>query len=318
MTHRLPLSPELSCPLDGATLLFEPKEVSVKIVTVDIGGTRTRVARWERGALHDRRSFATGNLDELIATVRVVAPEGFDALGISFAGALDMRTGKILSAPNAKGWQELNLPDVLSHRMGCPVFLANDANCAALGELTAGCRAEDFVYVTWSTGIGGGLVSDGRVLWGNSGMAGEIGHTVIWPDGPPCACGKRGCLEAVAAGAGIARVAQEQLGQQLTAEEVISRAVRGDTSAQGIVADACRAMGQGLAVLSELLEPELLVLGGGITQSWAYLGPQVEHTLNDLARKPPPIRLTSLGDDIGLYGAAALPEHWPQRWKRAP
>ncbi len=293
-------------------------EVAVKVVAVDIGGTRTRVARWEKGSLHERRSFPTGNLEDLIAGVGAVAPEGFDAVGIAFAGALDMRTGRILNAPNVKHWQHFNLPQVLGHRLGSPVFLGNDANCAALGELTAGCRAEDFAYVTWSTGIGGGLVSGGKVLWGNTGMAGELGHTVLWPDGPECECGKRGCLEAVAAGSGIARIAREHLGERLTAEEVVARARSGDTAAQEIVSDACRALGQGLAVLSELLEPELLVLGGGITQSWAYLGPEVERTLHRLTRNTSRLRLTTLGDDISLYGAAALPEHWPHGWKQNP
>ncbi|MFO8034862.1 MAG: ROK family protein [Candidatus Bipolaricaulota bacterium] len=286
----------------------------MSVVAVDIGGTQTRVARLEGGRLNDRRAFPTQDLDVLIAAIAAVDPDGLDAVGIAFAGALDMRRGCILNSPNLKGWQDLNLPAELGKRLGRPVYLGNDASCAALGELTRGSRARDFAYVTWSTGIGGGFVSGGRVLWGSTGMAAEVGHIVLWPDGPLCDCGKHGCLEAIASGTGIRRLTQEKMGSALSAEETVARAQKGERIPEEIVETACRAMAQGLAIVSELLEPEVLVLGGGITRSWAYLGTKVERALSAMARSAPPLRLTELGDDVGLYGAAALPEHWPEHW----
>ncbi len=286
----------------------------MSVVAVDMGGTQTRVAHLAGGRLHRRKAFPTRDVDTLVAAIGAVAPRGPYAVGIAFAGALDMRRGRILNSPNLREWQDLDLPQELGSRLGRPVYLANDASCAALGELTRGFRARDFAYVTWSTGIGGGFVSGGRVLWGNTGMAAEVGHIVLRPDGPLCDCGKHGCLEAIAAGAGIRRLTRERMGSALSAEETVARARAGEKVPADIVNTACRAFAQGLSIVSELLEPEVLLLGGGITLSWDYLGPKVERALRAFSRNAPPVRLTELGDDVGLYGAAALPEHWPEEW----
>jgi len=138
-----------------------------------------------------------------------------------------------------------------------------------------------------------------------------VGHLVLWPEGPPCRCGKRGCLEAVASGTGIARAAREELGQELAAQQVVALARGGDPGAQAIVDRAARALGQAIAILAELLEPELVVLGGGLTRAWDFLGPKVEKAVRDFSRNPPRLALTPLGDDVGLYGAAVLPRHFP-------
>lgn len=145
-------------------------------------------------------------------------------------------------------------------------------------------------------------------------MAAEVGHMVVQPLGPTCNCGKAGCLEALASGSGIRRITERKLGRPLSAEETTALAQAGEPIPEEIMREASIALGQGLAILSETLEPELFVLGGGITRSWAYLGPQVERALASMARTPPPIRLTGLGDEVGLYGAAALPTHWPDKW----
>lgn len=288
-------------------------------VGVDIGGTRTRVGAVARGRILARRAFPTQGIAEVKDAIRAVMAEvGWarpGAIGVGAPAPMDMRGGKILGCPNLPHWNGVEVTRELGDAFACPVYLANDATSAAIGELVFGHRAHDFVYITWSTGIGGGVVSGGRVAWGATGQAGEVGHMVLDPDGPPCRCGKRGCLEAIAAGVGIARAARERLGERLSAREVVDRARRGDGRALAIVDEACRAMGQGIAILWEVLEPELIVLGGGLTGSWDFLGPKVLAAAHGLARTPVRVELTPLGDDVGLLGAAALPDHFPEEWR---
>ena len=289
-----------------------------RIIGVDIGGTRTRVGAFSRGELLARRAFPTRGLPEVSEAIRALLAElGWDrpdAIGVGAPSPMDMRAGVIIGCPNLPHWRGVEVTRELGEEFGCPVYLANDATCAAIGELVFGHRARDFVYITWSTGIGGGIVSGGRVVWGATGWAGEIGHMVLEPAGPPCRCGKRGCLEALASGTGIARAARERLGEELSAKDVVQRAREGDRAAGEVVARACRAFGQGIAIVWELLEPELIVLGGGLTRAWDYLGPEVLAAVREMARGDPKLVLTELGDDVGLYGAAALPDHFPREW----
>ncbi|MFH1610104.1 MAG: ROK family protein, partial [Candidatus Bipolaricaulota bacterium] len=123
-----------------------------------------------------------------------------------------------------------------------------------------------------------------------------------------------GCLEAIASGVGIARAAAGSLGENLSAQQVVDRARRGDPTAEAIVAEACGALGQGIAILWEILEPELIVLGGGLTGSWGFLGPLVLAAAERMSRSAPRIELTRLGDDVGLLGTAALPSYFPKEW----
>ncbi|MGC9529192.1 MAG: ROK family protein [Candidatus Bipolaricaulaceae bacterium] len=287
-------------------------------VGVDIGGTRTRVGLVDAGRVVARRAFPTQGMTELKAAIREVLVQAGrarpEAIGVGAPAPMDMRAGRILGCPNLPQWNCVDVGPELAAEFACPVLLANDATCAAIGELAFGHRVQDFAYITWSTGIGGGLVSGGRVVWGATGQAGEVGHMVIRPGGPPCRCGKQGCLEAIASGTGIARAAREKWGHELSAAEVVDRARAGDAAAAAIVDDACQAVGQALAVLWEVLDPQVLVLGGGLTQSWELLGPKVEEVARRLARGTPVILLTELGDDVGLLGAAALPDYYPSGW----
>lgn len=287
-------------------------------VGVDIGGTRTRVGCVDGGRIVVRRAFPTLGIAEVKDAIRAcLAEAGWDApqaIGVGAPSPMDMKAGKILGCPNLPHWQGVEVGRELKEAFGCPVYLANDATSAAVAELAFGHRAKNFVYITWSTGIGGGIVAGGSVVWGTSGQAGEVGHMVLQPDGPQCRCGKRGCLEAVASGVGIARAAREQFGQELTALEVVRRARAGDEKALELVDGACRAMGQAIAILWEVLEPELFVLGGGLTGSWDFLKPRVTRVVQDLARGKVNIVLTELGDDVGLLGAAALPDYLPKDW----
>lgn len=289
-----------------------------RAIGVDIGGTRTRVAAVEGERIVARRAFPTRGIDEVREAIgEVLAAAGWArpaTIGVGAPAPMDMREGRILGCPNLPHWNGVEVTKELQRAFACPVYLANDATCAAIGELAFGHRRRDFVYLTWSTGIGGGIVSGGRVVWGATGQAGEIGHIVLRPDGPPCGCGKKGCLEALAGGASLARRGSEALGGALSAREVVERAQRGDPHAHALVADACRALGQGIAILWEILEPELIVLGGGLTGSWGFLGPQVLASVRAMARGSPEIELTRLGDDAGLLGAVALPDYVPPQW----
>ncbi len=284
---------------------------------MDIGGTQTRVAAVAGGRLLIRRAFPTRGIREVADAIRDVLSEaGWSkprAIGVGAPAPMDMREGRILELPNLPHWNGVRVTEELGRAFGCPVYLANDATCAAIGELAHGCRSRDFVYLTWSTGIGGGIVSEGKVVWGGTGQAGEIGHIVLDPNGPPCACGKNGCLEAFAGGASLARQALDELGIPLSARELVERAPR-DPAARALVLRACRALGQGIAILWEILEPERFVLGGGLTGSWATLGPQVLSAAQGMARGALRVELTRLGDDVGLLGAAALPSHIPTDW----
>ncbi|MCS7217173.1 MAG: ROK family protein [Candidatus Bipolaricaulota bacterium] len=287
-----------------------------RLIGVDIGGTRTRVGAVLAGRILARRAFPTRGVPEVRAAIQEVLEEvGWarpDAIGVGAPAPLDMRQGRILHAPNLPHWNGVNVVEELGRAFACPVFLGNDANCAAVGELAYGWRAQDFLYVTWSTGIGGGIVAGGQVVWGATGQAGEIGHIPLRPDGPRCNCGKRGCLEALAGGAGLRARAQERLGLPLSAQELVERARRGEPGPLALVEEACAAMGQGLAIAAELLEPEMIILGGGFTASWDFLGPKVRAAFEDLSRVRPRLELTKLGDDVGLLGAAALPLHFPR------
>ncbi len=282
------------------------------IGAVDIGGTRTRVALFLEGRPIARTSFATKGLPEVVEALRRLFLRSKAepvAIGVGAPAPLDMRGGVVLNCPNLPHWNGVAVVEELSREFGCEVYLANDATTAAIGELEFGHRARDFVYITWSTGIGGGIVSGGRVVWGKEGQAGEVGHMVLLPQGPHCRCGKRGCLEAIASGTGIARAAQELFGRRLTAATVVARARDGDPAARRIVARACEALGQGIGILWEIFEPEMVVLGGGLTRSWDYLGPMVLSAAREFSRVAPRVELTPLGDDVGLYGASALHKH---------
>lgn len=286
-----------------------------RLIGVDIGGTRTRVGAVVEGKILARKEFLTQGIEEVRAAILEVLREvGWkkpEAIGVGAPAPLDMRQGRILHAPNLPHWNGVNVVEELKRAFSCPVYLGNDANCAAVAELTYGWGAPDFLYVTWSTGIGGGIVAGGRVVWGTTGQAGEIGHIPVRLNGPRCNCGKYGCLEAIAGGAALRARAQERLGQPLSARELVERAKRGEPGPLALIEEACTAMGQGLAIAAELLEPKMIILGGGFTASWDFLGPKVLAVLERLSRVHPRVELTKLGDDVGLLGAAALPLHFP-------
>lgn len=308
------------------------------VLAIDLGGTTTRVALvGPGGRLLARTAHPTAAEAEPEATLKAIAAAG-DALlvsarlmpadlrgvGMAVPGPMDSRRGVVLTSPNLPRWRDVPLCAMLEARWPAPAFAENDANAAALGEryYGAGKNFTDFIYLTISTGIGGGLVLGGRLYRGGWGAAGEVGHMVIDPQGPPCGCGQRGCLEALASGTALAREARRRLARgeasslaqaapdELSSREVFAAARAGDALSLEIVQGGARSLGLALANLISLLNPQAIILGGGLSQEQElYLEPAAalarERAFAGLGQDVAMIP-SALGDDAGLLGAAAL------------
>ncbi len=308
------------------------------VIAVDLGATNIRAARF---AADDPHPVAQVRIPTLAARGReVVISRILDAIGqvagdsrvdlrigIGAPGPLDPRRGIILEAPNLPGWNDVPLRDIVAEAMHCPVAIGNDANLAALGEwrFGAGQGAQDVLYLTLSTGIGGGVICNGRLLEGFHGLAAELGHMTLDRNGPMCGCGKRGHLEALASGPAIARRAVElirsgepsSLAQggdsltELTAVQVGEAAQAGDPLARRVVREAGEAIGCHLANLMHAFDPEVIVLGGGVSQMGDLIFEPIQNALRAYIIHPyylHGLRLVpaALGDEAGLIGAMAL------------
>jgi len=308
------------------------------LIGVDLGGTRIRALLADGEAKILRRAStltrATEGREAVIrriydmvrAVVGDIPWHQIRGIGIGAAGSVDPSAGLVVASPNLPGWLDVPLRDLVGRTFGLPVHLGNDANLAALAEHTygAGVGVDDLIYVTISTGIGGGIIANGQLLVGARGLAGEIGHQTIVEDGPLCGCGNRGHLEALASGPAIARMAREQVAQgqgefilQLAggAIEVIDAklvgqaAAKGDQTAQAIIRRAATYVGIGLANLCNILNPEMIILGGGVSRIGDLLFDTVRKTV---AQRAMPgagcvsIVPAALGDDVVLLGAIAL------------
>ncbi len=300
-------------------------------VAVDIGGTHIRVAVFEPNSIkpivHQRtRSHAnkSGVYDRLEKAIEAVWPkEKVGAIGIASPGPLDPHTGRILATPNIPEWQNFPLTPKLAHHFGVPAYLDNDANMAGLAEWKygAGKGHQDMVYLTISTGIGGGVISNGCLLQGFRGMGGELGHILIDPNGPLCGCGQRGHIESFSSGPSIARYVNEQInaGQKstlraqpdLSAAQIADAAWAGDSLAISAFERAGYYLGMAVANYLAIFDPSIVIFGGGVSQVGDYLFKPFEeslrkhtfhpHYLDDLV-----ITKAALGDDAGLLGALAL------------
>jgi glucokinase len=243
------------------------------------------------------------------------------AVGIGFGGPVDPQAGVVRWCHHVAGWAGTPLVDFFSRLTARPVFLENDANAGALAEARfgAGRGAQSVFYVNVGTGIGAGLVLGGRVYRGAHFNAAELGHVVLVPDGPLCPCGKRGCVEALAAGEALGRRA-EQLRQAgkldaswppgpLTGRLVGEYASAGNATAREMVAEAARYLGWGLAVAANIVDPELIVVGGGVASLGELYFAPLRARYRELAMDyvtDVPILPASLGYDAGVIGAAAV------------
>jgi glucokinase len=222
------------------------------------------------------------------------------------------------------GLDDLPLARELESRLGIRTIVVNDANCAALGEYWrgAGKGAPSLFLFTLGTGMGGAFVIDGDLWEGSAGIAGEIGHTVVDMNGPLCACGKRGCLEAMVSATAVIREYRRRKGlkrvaENLTAKSIFQRASRGDRAAQRTVDEAARALGVGISNIYLLLNPALILIGGGIARAGSVLiRPATEHAREMVfpqLRSRLRVKKAGLGDDAALVGAAYLAYHRPDR-----
>jgi len=254
---------------------------------------------------------AVATMSDLVASFGVTAREA-RAVGISFGGPVNPARTDTLLSHHGPGWENYPLVERVAEIWGLPVSMDNDANACALGEVRfgAGRGGRNVLYVTVSTGIGGGVVVDGDLYRGSRGLSGEIGHTIVQPDGPLCACGKRGCLEATSAGPGIARAYAEATGVEVTAADVFARAASGDSAAQRTLAVAIRYLGIGLSNAINLFDPDLVVVGGGVSRAGGALFGPLRAVAAEFSAPSPvgavPIVPAALGDSVGILGAVAL------------
>lgn len=303
-------------------------------VGIDIGGTKIAALRVSaEGEIRARTVIPTPANDQTEALPAIeaagtaVLEDGVVAIGVGLAGLIDVRAGVLLSAPNL-AWRDLRVSEGLGARFGLPVTVDNDATAAAWGESRFGASQgyDDSLFVGVGTGIGGGIVAGGRLFRGAHGLAGEIGHIIVEPDGPPCGCGNRGCWEQVASGLAIARAGRRAVTEEpgstiarlaggdprrATGELVTEAARDGDAVAVAILTSVARRLGEGVAGLVNVLDPEVVVIGGGVGEAGdLLLGPLRAAYLAAVegadVRPEVPIVPARLGNDAGAIGAALL------------
>jgi glucokinase len=305
------------------------------VLGLDFGGTKLAagLVDLQQGSVLVRRSMATpvsggapASLQAMLSVAQVLvaaAPAPVQGVGISFGGpvAADGRTVRL--SMHVAGWEHVPLATHVEGALGLPAIVANDGDAAALAEyhFGAGQGVRNLLYLTVSTGIGGGIIIDGRLHRGERAWAGEAGHQVLKPDGPPCPCGRNGCLEALASGLSIAREARLRLRgpdgatsalaailpDALTAQHVAEAAAAGDALARAVWNEAMGWLGIGIASAANLLNPGRVVLGGGLTRAGALLFDPVRHVVAQRVMDPE-VRVVpaALGDDVGILGGAAL------------
>ncbi len=303
-------------------------------IAVDVGGTQIRVAVYQKGEqrpVKQKRIPTQGNhetpLERIMGLIAELWPvnDHVCAIGIAAPGPINPQLGIIYSAPNIPGWERIPLAQLIQERFNVPTRLGNDANMAALGEWRygAGQGHHYLLYLTISTGIGGGVIMDDRLVLGYHGLAAELGHITVLPDGPICGCGHRGHLEAVASGTAIARYVGEQLAEGVpsslskianpTGHDISLAAGQGDELAVSALARSGTFIGYALADYLHIFNPSIIILGGGVTKSGPFLMEPLRKAIAERVISPEylnglVITNAALGDDAGLLGALALAE----------
>jgi glucokinase len=307
------------------------------VIAIDIGGTQFRVALVnDDGEIIDRHAdliHSEQPRDQALSRIRDAAwemlasveRERVRGVGAATAGLVVPDTGVLLMSPNLPTWYDTPLKQIWERELGLPVWVGNDANLAALGErrFGAGNGSDHLVYITFSTGIGGGVVAGGRLVTGSRGFAGEIGHMTIDVNGPECRCGNIGCLEVMASGTAIARMARERLSggeesaikglvagdlAKVTAKTVAEAAKSGDPLAVELMNTATTNLGVGVVNLVHIFNPEVVVIGGGVSRAGDMVFERVRRVVAERSMPDIEVRIVpaALGDDSGLLGAAAL------------
>jgi glucokinase len=287
------------------------------IIGIDLGGTKIAAAASDEcGCILSEIIVPTEaqkgkkqvvlNIVKAIECLRHSLKSTISKIGIGVPGPIDYKKGLVINPPNLPGWKKVNLKEELSKFFKVPIFIDNDANCAALGEALfgAGRRANDFIYITVSTGIGGGIIIDRKIYRGANGAAGEFGHMVIDPGGYKCGCGNYGDLEAMASGTSI----KTRSGEDAMAIHI--KAQQGDKKAIKVINETAYYLGIGIANLVNIFNPELVVVGGGLSNMGELLLAPVRKEFNkhalSLPKKSVKIVRAKLRARAGLLGAIAL------------
>ncbi len=319
-------------------------------IGVDLGGTNLRIAAVnDRGTLLEKVTLGTqvqrGReyvISEMTSAIRSVTEKykghgELAGIGIGVPGFIDMDTGTVRESPNLPGWADYPVHQDIEHRLGTKVVLENDANAAAMGEkwLGAGRDVDDMVMFTLGTGVGGGIVLHGRVWHGMKGMAGELGHSMVVPDGHPCGCGSHGCLEQYASATAIVRMAREAVAQgmshalenasrndvEFSSKVVYQLAIQGDQAAQDVFNRVGRTLGIAIGNFVNALNLPMYVIGGGVVSAWDAFSPAMFEEMRvrsfiyrvtapeavRAGEKRTIVTRALLGSDAGLFGAARLP-----------
>jgi glucokinase len=331
-------------------------------IGVDLGGTNLRIAAVdERGRLIEKVTLGTkvslGRdhvINDMCDAIQRVADKycnsaALQGIGIGVPGIIDMQTGLLRESPNLPDWADYPVRAEIEQRLKTRVILENDANVAALGEewLGAAKDFDDMAMLTLGTGVGGGLVLGGKIWHGMNGMAGEFGHTTVEPEGHPCGCGNRGCLEQYASATAVVRMAKEAIEKdgasgldraahhdaEFSAKSIYNLAIQGDEDARRIFRRVGRCLGIVLSAMVNSLNLPIYVIGGGVSSAWEAFSPSIFDELRQrsmvyAATAPPDALATNrgasahvdpgpghktiitralLGSDAGLYGAARLP-----------
>jgi glucokinase len=306
---------------------------------IDLGGTKVRaiVADLDGNVYGEdiRRSEAQRGLEATLERMRESLAAALKGAGVGFAdlkgvgiaspGPVDVSRGVVSEAPQLPGWKDVPLAELMGGRLGVPVIVENDATAAAIGEnrYGAGRGSRYMIYITVSTGVGGGIIIDGNVYHGASGAAGELGHIIIDIDGPPCGCGGRGCLESLASGTAIARKGREavergeapvlaRLAEEeggITARLMFRAAQEGDEVSRRIFREAGHYLGAALASYVNIFNPEVILIGGGVASAAEFFMAEARSTMESLAMSAPleqvRLDLGSLKDRAGPLGMIA-------------
>lgn len=303
-------------------------------IGIDLGGTKSIAVRLDDGEVVDSQRVefdrSLGTLDTIVSSVEAIADGSDSAIGIGVTGLIQVGDGVLVWGPHLRG-SDVPVRSQISDRFGVPVVVDNDANTALYGELHMGVGRgyRNVLLVTLGTGIGGGIAIDGEIYRG-SGFAGEWGHVRVESDGLLCDCGRRGCWETRASGPALARLAREVTtmntdsslarildGTPITGEAVVRAADAGDETARALVTEVGRSLGQGLADLTAIFDPELIIVGGGLGSVGELIVGPARRVLADSLhggslRVPPTVQVAMLGPAAGAVGAALMAEKEPR------
>ncbi|HSK08688.1 MAG TPA: ROK family protein [Vicinamibacterales bacterium] len=297
------------------------------LIGLDVGGTNmtgglaaadgSLLAKVRRPT--DRAGGATAGLALITEIASQLAARaaadgsGVECIGVGFGGPVDYRRGAVLRSHHVGGWEEVALRDELERRFHVPVVVDNDANAGTLGEwrFGAGRGFDDLLYVNVGTGIGGGVIAGGRLIRGARNLAGEIGHTIVVRDGPPCTCGKRGCLEACASGDALGRRGSQAIGRSVSGRELFDLAGEGNAVAQRVLGEVVEDLAHGIGTAVSLLNPAAVIIGGGLSEAPEplFLEPlrrAIPRYCLDEPGRGLRVNAAELRYDAGVMGAVAL------------